>query len=74
MLFDSTREIAKLLQCPDCNIEMDFLASRSTKPVFVSTILERRFFLCMNCQRLSHRLVAMPVDQRLGSTVVYHPA
>src|SRR5262249_35908569 len=72
MLFNSTRQIAKPLQCPDCNIEMEFLVSRPTRPVFVSTILERRFFLCVNCQRLSHRLVAMPVDH--GSSAAYHPA
>jgi hypothetical protein len=26
-----------------------------------NTILERQFFVCMNCQHLSHRFVVMPV-------------
>jgi len=60
MLFNLKSQIAKPLECPDCDIEMLFLASQPTKRVFVSTILGRSFFLCPNCQRLSHRLVAMP--------------
>jgi hypothetical protein len=58
MLFNSSAQI-KQLQCPDCDIDMFFLGSRPTRRVFVSTILGRAFFLCPNCQRLSHRLVAM---------------
>jgi hypothetical protein len=66
MLFDSSKKLDKPLQCPDCDIDMFFLGSRPTRRVFASTILVRVFFLCPNCQRLSHRLVAMPQ----GS---YHP-
>jgi hypothetical protein len=66
MLFNLSEQIAKSLQCPDCNIDMDFLASVRTNRVFVSTILERVFFLCPNCQRLSHRLVAMPLNSIMG--------
>jgi len=41
---------------------MHFLASQPTKRVFASAILERVFFLCPNCQRLSHRLVVRSLD------------
>src|SRR5262245_63065212 len=60
MTLDLFSQIAKPLQCPDCEIDMHFLALRPTKRVFVATILERAFFLCPNCQYLSHRLVTMP--------------
>jgi|SRR5262245_11810947 len=60
MTLDLFSQIAKPLQCPDCEIDMHFLALRPTKRVFVATILERAFFLCPNCQCLSHRLVTMP--------------
>jgi hypothetical protein len=83
MLFNLSEQIAKSLQCPDCNIDMDFLASVRTNRVFVSTILERVFFLCPNCQRLSHRLVAMPLEfikfagpsflGRLSSSITTNP-
>ena len=65
MLFNLREQIAKSLQCPDCNVDM-VLASLLTNRVFVSTILERVFFLCPNCQRLSRRLVAMPLDSIMG--------
>jgi hypothetical protein len=68
MTLDLFSEIAKPLHCPDCNIDMHFLASRPTKRVFVATILERVFFLCPNCQCLSHRLVTMPAPSS-GMTV-----
>jgi len=61
MLFDLSKQIAKP-QCPDCKIDMHFLVSQPTKRVFLATILERRFFLCPNCRRLSHRLAEMPLD------------
>jgi len=60
MTRDLFSPIAKPQQCPDCDIDMHFLASRPTRRVFVATILERAFFLCPNCRCLSHRLVAMP--------------
>jgi uncharacterized protein with PIN domain len=60
MLLDLRTQIAKPLQCPDCNSDMQFLMSKRTKRVFASTILKRRLYVCPNCQRLSHRLVAMP--------------
>ena len=64
MLFNLNKQIAKplRLQCPDCGMDMQFLVSQRAKRVFVSTILERVFFLCPNCQRLSHQLVARPLD------------
>lgn len=55
-------QIAKPLQCPDCDIDMRFLVSQSTKRVFASTIVERALFVCPNCQRVSHRLVAVPLE------------
>jgi len=60
MTRDLLSPFAKPQQCPDCDIDMHFLASRPTRRVFVATILERAFFLCPNCRCLSHRLVAMP--------------
>src|SRR5215510_15332366 len=68
MTRDLFSPIAKPQQCPDCDIEMHFLASRPTRRVFVATILERAFFLCPNCRCLSHRLVAMPASSS-GMTV-----
>jgi uncharacterized protein with PIN domain len=59
MLLDLRTQIAKPLQCPDCNSDMEFLMSKRTKRVFVSTILERKFFLCPNCRRVSYEFVAM---------------
>ena len=59
MLLDLKTQIAKPLQCPDCNSDMEFLMSKRTKRVFVSTILERKFFLCPNCWRVSYEFVAM---------------
>ena len=61
MLFGLTKRIAQPLQCPDCDVDMDFLQAQYTSHVFVSTLLERAFFRCPNCQRLSHRLAAMPL-------------
>lgn len=63
MLFDLSKHIGQSPQCPDCDIDLEFLVARQTKPIFVSTILERRFFLCPNCQRLIHQLVTMPKAQ-----------
>ena len=60
MLFSLSEQITKPLQCPDCDIDMQFLVSQPTKRVFVSTILERKFFLCPNCWRVSYEFVAMP--------------
>src|SRR5262249_15258954 len=58
MFFNSSAQIDKRLQCPDCDIDMFFLGSRPTRRVFLSAILERRFFLCPNCGRLSHSVVS----------------
>jgi hypothetical protein len=63
MLFDLGKQIVKPLKCPDCDTDMHFFASQPTKRVFLSTILERKFFLCPNCQRLHYQLVAIPVEQ-----------
>ena len=68
MTRDLLSPFAKPQQCPDCDIDMHFLASRPTRRVFVATILERAFFLCPNCRCLSHRLVAMPAPSS-GMTV-----
>src|SRR5262245_27190965 len=42
MLFNLREQIAKSLQCPDCNVDMDFLASLRTNRVFVSNDLRAR--------------------------------
>jgi len=60
MLFGLIKRNAQPLRCPDCDVDMDFLQAQYTSHVFVSTLLERAFFRCPNCQRLSHRLAAMP--------------
>jgi uncharacterized protein with PIN domain len=61
MLIGLTRKNAQPLRCPDCDVDMDFLQSQYTSRVFVSTLLERAFYRCPNCQRLNHRLAAMPL-------------
>ena len=62
MPFDLSNQLAKLVRCPDCDIEMQLFVSAPTTRVFASTILERTLFVCMNCQRLSYRLLAMRLD------------
>ena len=61
MLIGLTKKMAQPLRCPDCDVDMDFLQGQYTSRVFVSTLLERAFFRCPNCQRLDHRLVAIPL-------------
>jgi uncharacterized protein with PIN domain len=53
MTIGLTSQITEPLRCPDCRTEMDFLKSEFLESVFVSTIVERRYFLCPNCQLLS---------------------
>ena len=69
MLLDLRKQTTKPLQCQDCDIDVQFLASVRFRRVFRSTITKRKFFLCPNCGRLSsavvaiyqpHRSVAMP--------------
>jgi hypothetical protein len=55
------KKIAQPLRCLDCDVDMDFLLGQYNSRVFVSTLLERAFFRCPNCQRLDHRLVAIPL-------------
>jgi len=78
MPFDLSNQTAKPIRCPDCDIDMQLFVSASTSRVFASTILERRLFVCMNCQRLGYQLVAMPLDssssQELNSAALDHPA
>ena len=63
MLFGLIKRNAQPLRCPDCDVDMDFLLGQYNSRVFVSTLLglERAFFHCPNCQRLDHRLVAIPI-------------
>ena len=68
MLIGLNKKIAQPLRCPDCDVDMDFLLGQYTSRVFVSTLLERAFFHCPNCQRLDHRFVAIPIHF-LDSTV-----
>jgi hypothetical protein len=58
MLFNPKNQISKPLRCPDCGADMDYLASQLNGRVFLSTLLERNFFVCSDCGRLSHELVA----------------
>jgi hypothetical protein len=62
MLFDPKKKITKPLRCPDCRIDMDFLASQSTRRVFLSTLVERNFFVCESCARLSYEVVLWPKE------------
>jgi len=62
MLFDSKKKITKPLRCLDCGADMDFLASQLNGRVFLSTLLERNFFVCPNCGRLSNEMVAWPKE------------
>jgi len=52
----------KSLRCPDCWIDMEFLVSQTTSRVFLSTLLERNFFVCESCARLSYEVVLWPKE------------
>jgi len=52
----------KSLRCPDCWIDMEFLVSQTTSRVFLSTLLERAFFVCPNCGRVSCEVVLWPKE------------
>ena len=41
MLFDLREQIAKSLQCPDCSIDMDFLASLRTNAYCIDDLRAR---------------------------------
>jgi hypothetical protein len=62
MLFESKKQITKPLRCADCGADMHFLASHLNGRVFLSTILERNFFVCSDCGRLSYEIVAWPKE------------
>jgi hypothetical protein len=62
MLFESKKQITKPLRCADCGANMGFLASQLNRRVFLSTILERNYFVCSDCGRLSHEIVAWPKE------------
>jgi len=61
MLLDLRKQTTKPLQCQDCDIDVQFLASVRFRRVFRSTITKRKFFLCPNCGRLSSAVVAICV-------------
>jgi uncharacterized Zn finger protein len=56
MLFDPKKPITK---CPDCGSDTDFLVSQLTRRVFLSTLLERSFFHCLNCGRVTYEIVLL---------------
>jgi hypothetical protein len=62
MLFDLKKKITTPLRCPDCEADMNFLASQLNGRVFLSTLLERNFFVCPDCGRLNHEMVAWPKE------------
>jgi hypothetical protein len=41
---------------------MEFLVSQTTSRVFLSTLLERAFFVCPNCGRVSYEVVLWPKE------------
>jgi C4-type Zn-finger protein len=59
MLFDS-KKIRQSLQCPDCGAGAHFLQSQLMSRVFLSTLVERNFFVCESCARLSYEVVLWP--------------
>ena len=62
MLLDPNKQISKLTRCPDCWADMDFLGAQLNERVFLSTILERHFFVCSNCGRLNYEIVLRPKE------------
>jgi hypothetical protein len=62
MLLDPNKQITKPIRCPDCWADMDFLGAQLNGRVFLSTILERHFFVCSNCGRLSYEIVLRPKE------------
>jgi hypothetical protein len=62
MLFDPKKQITKPSQCPDCEIDTDFLLSQAASEVFLSTVLERHLFACPNCGRLGYKTVLRPKE------------
>ena len=62
MLLDPNKQITKLTRCPDCWADMDFLGAQLNGRVFLSTILERHFFVCPNCGHLGYEIVLRPKE------------
>ena len=68
MLLDPNKQITKLTRCPDCWADMDFLGVQLNGRVFLSTILERHFFVCPNCGHLGYEIVLRPKESiRFGA-------
>jgi predicted nucleic-acid-binding Zn-ribbon protein len=61
MLFDS-KKIRQSLQCPDCGADTHFFQSQLMSRVFLSTLVERNFFVCESCSRLSYEVVLWPKE------------
>jgi uncharacterized protein with PIN domain len=62
MLLDPNKQITKLTRCPDCWADMDFLGAQLNERVFLSTILERHFFVCPDCGHLGYEIVLRPKE------------
>jgi hypothetical protein len=62
MLFDPKKQITKPLRCPDCRADTDLLALQLNRRVFFSSVLQRHFFVCQNCGRLSYEIVLLPKE------------
>jgi hypothetical protein len=62
MLLDPNKQITKPIRCPDCWADMDFLGVQLNRRVFLSTILERHFFVCPNCGHLGYEIVLRPKE------------
>jgi hypothetical protein len=60
MLFDPKKQLATPLRCDDCWVDMAHLGSQGTDEVFVSTIVERHFFFCVDCGRLGYKVELWP--------------
>jgi predicted RNA-binding Zn-ribbon protein involved in translation (DUF1610 family) len=60
LLFYPDQEVTKPLLCADCGANTDILASQLNGRVFLSTLLERHFFVCPDCGRLSIKFAVRP--------------
>jgi len=61
MLSDSKKQVPTPLRCGDCWGHMAFWGSEATtSEVFLSTVVERHFFMCLNCGRVDHKVVLWP--------------
>ena len=57
-----SKKITQSSQCPDCGADTHFLQSQLMGRVLLSTLVERNFFVCESCARLSYEVVLWPKE------------